>query len=66
MRLTKELGRDWELKYNGPLYYKDEQHVISLEYRLNPSTTFESTWVSVSEASLGDLGIDLRLQWEFE
>ncbi len=64
--LSKELGQDWELNYNGPLYYKDEQHVISLEYRLNSHATLESTWVSVSEASIGDLGLDLRLQWEFE
>ena len=64
--LSKELGQDWELKYNGPIYYDDEQHVISLEYRLNSNAPLESTWVSVSEVSIGDLGLDLRLKWEFE
>lgn len=66
--VTKELGNDWELKYNGPLYEKDEQHIVALEYRLNSRITLESTWVSVSEAipSLGDLGLDLRLDWQFE
>ncbi len=64
--MAKELGKDWELKYNGPIYYDDEQHVISLEYRLNSNATLESTWVSVSEVSIGDLGLDLRLKWEFE
>ena len=64
--LATELGEEWELKYNGPLYYEDTQHVISLEYRLNPNATLESTWVNISETQLGDLGLDLHLQWEFE
>lgn len=66
--VTKELGKNWELKYNGPLYEKDEQHIIALEYRLSSRITLESTWVSVSDAipSLGDLGLDLRLDWQFE
>ena len=67
--MTKELGKDWELKYNGPLYTeKDNQHIIALEYRLNNRVTLESTWESVSAASIpiGDLGLDLRLDWQFE
>ena len=66
--VTKELGKDWELKYNGPLNEKDEQHIIALEYRLSSRITLESTWISVSDAipSLGDLGLDLRLDWQFE
>ena len=66
--VTKELGKDWELKYNGPLNEKDEQHIIALQYRLSSRITLESTWISVSDAipSLGDLGLDLRLDWQFE
>ena len=66
--VTKELGKDWELKYNGPLNEKDEQHIIALEYRLSSRITLQSTWISVSDAipSLGDLGLDLRLDWQFE
>lgn len=66
--VTKDLGKNWELKYNGPLYEKDEQHIIALQYRLSSRITLESTWVSFSEAipSLGDMGLDLRLDWQFE
>jgi hypothetical protein len=64
--VIKELGRQWELKYNGPVNEADEQHVLGLEYRLKRGLVLEGSWVSVSEASAGDLGIDLRMDWEFD
>ena len=64
--VIKELGRQWELKYNGPVNESDEQHVLGLEYRLKRGLVLEGSWVSVSEATAGDLGIDLRMDWEFD
>ena len=64
--VIKELGRQWELKYNGPVNETDEQHVLGLEYRLKRGLVLEGSWVSVSEATAGDLGIDLRMDWEFD
>ena len=64
--VIKELGRQWELKYNGPVNEADEQHVLGLEYRLKRGLVLEGSWVSVSEATAGDLGIDLRMDWEFD
>ena len=64
--MIKELGRQWELKYNGPVNEADEQHVLGLEYRLKRGLVLEGSWVSVSEATAGDLGIDLRMDWEFD
>ena len=64
--VIKELGRQWELKYNGPVNESDEQHVLGLEYRLKRGLVLEGSWVSVSEATAGDLGLDLRMDWEFD
>ena len=54
------------IKHNGLVNETDEQHVLGLEYRLKRGLVLEGSWVSVSEATAGDLGIDLRMDWEFD
>jgi len=66
IQVSKELGAKWQLEYNGPLYEQDEQHVFSLEYNIKPGVILEGTWVSESRVTIGDLGLDLRLDWKFD
>lgn len=62
--LGKELGKDLRLSYSRGLEEQDDQ-LLNVEYRLNELATLEGTWNRATEAQL-DVGVDLRLRWEFQ
>ena len=64
--VAKELGQRWQLRYNGPLSETDEEHLLRLQYQIGRNAALESSWASVSDVTIGDLGLDLTLVWEFQ
>ena len=66
MLVAKDLGNNLQLRYSRALDEDDDQ-TLSIEYRLSDVASLEGTWLSLSEESVtvGDLGLDLRLRWEF-
>jgi len=60
----KDLGQDLQLKYSRALDAVDDQGV-SVQYRLSRVAAIQGSWLSATAASVGDLGLDLRLRWEF-
>ena len=63
--LSKDLGGGVQAKYNGSLNEPND-HIVSLEYVLMRRATLQGAWTSVSDVPVGDLGLDLKLQWEFD
>lgn len=63
--LAKEVGENLNLKYNGALDQTDD-HILSLEYQVTKVATVQGSWVSISDVPVGDFGLDLRLQWQFD
>lgn len=62
--LGKRLGEDLVLRYEGAPQESD--HVIHLDYSLTDKLSVSLGWDSISQVSIGDLGIDLRLQVEHD
>ncbi|MEE8409438.1 MAG: translocation/assembly module TamB domain-containing protein, partial [Myxococcota bacterium] len=60
----KDLGEDFKLKYTSSLDEVNDQSV-SVQYRLSDKAMLQGTWLSASDVPIGDLGLDLRLRWEF-
>jgi autotransporter translocation and assembly factor TamB len=64
VRVGKDLGTNLQLKYARSLDEIDDQ-TLSIEYRLSDVAALEGNWLSASNVSVGDFGLDLRLRWEF-
>jgi hypothetical protein len=65
--IGKEVGQRLKLKYDGALDETND-HKVSLEYRLSRAATLDASWVSILDEPIpvGNLGLDLRLRFEFE
>ncbi len=61
----KELGERLQLTYSRALDGEDDQ-AFAVAYKMNELATLLGSWNTGSEAQLGDLGLDLRLRWEFQ
>ena len=66
MRLLvgKEVSDSLRLKISSSLDETTDQS-YSVEYHLNDTATLEGSWLTASDVPIGDLGVDLRLRWEF-
>jgi hypothetical protein len=65
--IGKEVGRRLKLKYDGALDETND-HKLSLEYQLSGMATLDASWVTILDEPIpvGNLGLDLRLRFEFE
>jgi autotransporter translocation and assembly factor TamB len=60
----KEISDRLQLRYSRSIDDIDDQN-LSFEYQLSDIAALEGSWLSASNVSVGDLGLDLRLRWEF-
>ncbi|MDP7039436.1 MAG: translocation/assembly module TamB domain-containing protein [Myxococcota bacterium] len=62
--IGKGIGKNMELTYSRSIEAITDQE-FSLRYKLSPIATVQGTWASDNEVPVGDLGLDLKLRWEF-
>ena len=60
----KDISDKLRLRYSRSIDEIDDQ-TLSFEYQLSDIAALEGNWLSASKVSIGDLGLDLRLRWEF-
>ncbi len=58
------ISDDLDLGYSRSLYVEEDQS-LDLSYQLSKGITTQLRWESAQESDYGDLGLDLRLEWEW-
>jgi translocation and assembly module TamB len=62
--IGKDLAQNLRFEYARSLDELNDQ-TLALEYQLSEVAAFQGSWLSASDVSVGNLGLDLRLRWEF-
>ncbi|MCK5687848.1 translocation/assembly module TamB domain-containing protein [Myxococcota bacterium] len=65
LKVGKDIGDRLQLHYTRALDEVADQS-LSVEYQLSDIATLQGSWLSLTDLPVGDLGLDLRLRWEFE
>ncbi len=62
------ISEDLDLDYSRSIYLEDGQRLdqsLDLSYRLSEGVSTRLRWESDVESDFGDLGLDLKLEWEW-